>query len=891
MLLPLQFCSVGRLLLAIHGLSFLLPVAGVANAACGDEPVTTQGAVAASDEPNISPEQQRFFEARIRPVLMDSCGRCHSTEGGQGIRGGLSVSSREALRVGGESGPAVVPGDLDASLLWEAINYRGLRMPPNQKLPPEVIADFRQWIEMGAPDPRVPTEQVVQSKVTPEKIAEGRSFWAFQVPRRPELPPATQWSSAPIDRLLARQYTVRNLQPAPDAEPLTLLRRLYLDLIGLPPSPDQQQRFAAAWLQDPQQAVETTADELLARPQYGERWGRHWLDVVRFAESTGKEVDVSAPNAWRYRDYVIDAFNEDKPYDRFVREQLAGDLLAAKTDEQWASQLIATGFLALGPKALIEQNPRQFQADLIDEQIDVTTRVFLGVSVACARCHDHKFDPIPQSDYYALAGIFQSTETCFGGVRSQRNRHPSNLLILPVDDPNPCDTPLSKDELAELRRRRDEVQQQAAEARRAAFRPQPGGTNPQANPANQFILDQQATQLTTRINSVDENGQPLTVCMGVQDRPQPQDARLLIRGEIDQQAQTVPRGFVQVLGGPVAAMPANGSGRLQLARWIADESNPLTARVMVNRIWLHLFGEAIVRETENFGASGPRPTDQQLLDYLAVQFMDNGWSVKTLIREIVSSRAYRLSSAWNRQRFEQDPDNLYFARAQPRRLQAEVLRDCMLAASGRLDLQRPRGSMVAQYPAAILGPNGPVGTVMAPAATRPGAGPGMSPAGGPETSTGGPLARRLQQLGGAAGRFRPGQVQGNPFDASVAYRSVYLPVARGLLPRALEVFDFAEPSMVIGQRESSNTPAQALYLLNNRFVIEQSEVLASRLQQESADRTSQIQLAFRLVYGRAATEQELAASQSFLLQAADVSVGLAEFCQALFATAEFRYVN
>jgi len=891
MLLPLQFCSVGRLLLAIHGLSFLLPVAGVANAACGGEPVTTQGAVAASDESNISPEQQRFFEAKIRPVLLDSCGRCHSTEGGQGIRGGLSVSSRESLRVGGESGPAVVPGDLDASLLWEAINYRGLRMPPNQKLPPEVIADFRQWIEMGAPDPRMPTEQVVQSKVTPEKIAEGRSFWAFQVPRRPELPPATQWSSAPIDRLLAHQYEIRNLQPAPDSEPLTLLRRLYIDLIGLPASPEQQQQFVAAWQQDPQQAVETAADELLARPQYGERWGRHWLDVVRFAESSGKEVDVSAPNAWRYRDYVINAFNEDKPYDRFVREQLAGDLLPAKTDEQWASQLIATGFLALGPKALIEQNPRQFQADLIDEQIDVTTRVFLGVSVACARCHDHKFDPIPQADYYALAGIFQSTETCFGGVRSQRNRHPSNLLVLPVDDPNPSDTPLSKDELAELLRRRDEVQQQAAEARRAAFRPQPGGTNPQANLANQFILDQQATQLTTRINSVDENGQPLTVCMGVQDRPQPQDARLLIRGEIDQQAQTVPRGFVQVLGGTVAAMPANGSGRLQLARWIADESNPLTARVMVNRIWLHLFGEAIVRETENFGASGPRPTDQQLLDYLAVQFMDNGWSVKTLIREIVSSRAYRLSSAWNRQRLEQDPDNLYFARAQPRRLQAEVLRDCMLAASGRLDLQRPRGSILAKYPAAILGPNGPVGTVMAPAATRPGAGPGTSTASGPETSAGGPLARRLQQLGGAAGRFRPGQVQGNPFDASVAYRSVYLPVARGLLPRALEVFDFAEPSMVIGQRESSNTPAQALYLLNNRFVIEQSEVLASRLQQESADRTSQIQLAFRLVYGRAATEQELAASQSFLLQAADVSVGLAEFCQALFATAEFRYVN
>jgi len=841
----------------------------------------------------ITAEQQKFFETKIRPVLLESCGRCHSTEGGQGIRGGLSISSRESLLAGGESGPAVVPGDPDASMLWEAINYRGLRMPPNGQLPPAVIADFRQWIEMGAPDPRVPTDQVIQSKVTPEKIAEGRSFWSFQSPQRPEIPPATAWSAAPIDRLLGRQHAAHQLQPAPDADPLTLLRRLSLDLIGLPPEPDQQQQFLAEWQRDPQQAVEAAADRLLSLPQFGERWGRHWLDVVRYAESTGKEVDVSAPNAWRYRDYVIDSFNSDKPYDRFVREQLAGDLLPAKTDEQWASQLIATGFLALGPKALIEQNPRQFQADLIDEQIDVTTRVFLGVSVACARCHDHKFDPIPQSDYYALAGIFESTETCFGGVRSQRNRHPSNLLILPVDDPNPADTPLSKEELSDLRRSREEVQQQAVEARRAAFRPQPGGTNPQPNLANQFILDQQATQLTTRINSVDENGKPLTVCMGVQDRSQPKDARLLIRGEIDQQAQSVPRGVVQVIGGQAVAMPGGSSGRLQLARWIADDSNPLTARVMVNRIWLHLFGEAIVRETENFGASGPGPTDQQLLDYLAVQFMDKGWSVKTLIREIVTSRAYRLSSSWDQQRFEQDPDNLYFARAQPRRLQAEVLRDCILAASGRLDLQRPRGSMLAQFPSSILGPNGPVGAVMATGGPRAGVAPGMSGAAGSENNSGGPLARRLQQMNGAAGRFRPGMAQANPFDASVAYRSVYLPVARGLLPRSLEVFDFAEPSMVIGQREASNTPAQALYLMNNPFVIEQSEALSSRLLQEAETAAAQVQLAFQLVFSRSPTEAELHSSLQYLQagSSADSAMNLAKFCQALFATAEFRYLN
>jgi hypothetical protein len=524
--------------------------------------------------------------------------------------------------------------------------------------------------------------------------------------------------------------------------------------------------------------------------------------------------------------------------------------------------------------------------------------VFLGVSVACARCHDHKFDPIPQSDYYALAGIFQSTETCYGGVRSQRNRHPANLLILPIDDPNPADTPLTPAELADLRTRRDDLQRQAAEARRAAFRPNPAGTNPQQNIANQFLLDQQATQLTTRINSVDETGRPLTVCVGVQDRQRPQDARLLIRGEIDQQAQVVPRGFVQVLGGPQPSLPQNGSGRLQLARWLTADQNPLTARVMVNRIWLHLFGAAIVRETENFGASGPGPTDQQLLDYLAVQFVDGGWSVKSLIREIVTTRAYRLSSAWDQQRFEQDPDNLYFARAEPRRLEAEVLRDCMLAASGRLDLQRPRGSMISGFPSAILGPNGPVGTVMAPAAgqaagMRDAMAPRLLDTPGSAAQAAGPLARRLQQMGRANGRFRTAQGEGSLFDASVNYRSVYLPVARGLLPRSLEVFDFAEPSMVIGQRETSNTPAQALYLLNNGFVIEQSEVLSSRLLQDAANEQERIELAFQLVCSRPPTADELQASLQYLQAApsGDATTSLARFCQALFATAEFRFVN
>jgi hypothetical protein len=386
--------------------------------------------------------------------------------------------------------------------------------------------------------------------------------------------------------------------------------------------------------------------------------------------------------------------------------------------------------------------------------------------------------------------------------------------------------------------------------------------------------------------------------MGVQDRAQPRNARLLIRGEIDQAAQEVPRGFVQVLSSANAVLPADSSGRLELADWIASPSNPLTARVMVNRIWLHLMGQALVRETDNFGASGPKPANQALLDYLAVRFMDSGWSVKSLIREIVLSRVYRLSSEFQQERFERDPENQYFARANVRRMEAEVIRDSMLAVSGQLDLTRPRGSVMAHFSSTIIGPDGPIGAVMAPAA------PGMA----------GTTATQTRGRPGLLGR--PGQRQGDPamagglfprlrermngggggsvFDASVPFRSVYLPIPRNAVPRSLDVFDFAEPSMVIGQRETSNTPAQALYLLNNVFVIEQSDALARSLEQSEKDSDTRITQAFLLIFSRRPLPVELQASVQFLEdaeQSAKPSEALSAFCQALFASAEFRYVN
>lgn len=846
--------------------------------------VTSVGIAAQSDdEAPLPAESVQFFESKIRPVLVEHCYRCHSADG-QGVRGGLAVDNRDALLAGGESGPAIVPGNLEDSVLWNAINYRDYRMPPKNPLPKDVIEDFRKWIEMGAPDPRVSTGVVVHSKVTTEDIEKGRDFWAFKKPMRvePKTTKHSSWAQTQIDKHVASQWEENELDPAEDTDPSTLLRRIYFDLIGLPPTSEERDAFVKSYDSNPESAIAHVVNQLLERPQFGERWGRYWLDIARYAESTGKEVDMTFPNAWRYRNYVIDSFNSDKPYDQFVREQLAGDLLPAKDDKEFAEHLIATGFLALGPKALIEQNPRQFKADLVDEQIDTTSRVFLGVSVACARCHDHKFDPIPQTDYYALAGIFQSTDTFYGGTRTQRNRQPSNLIILPIDDPNPSDKPIPKTEIADLKKALKEREQELADARRAqrqGLASKEGG-NPRANFLNVAVLGQLVEQTVNRINSVDSNGKPISFCMGVQSVDKPRNAKLLVRGEIDQPAQEVKRGFVQVLCSQPVEIAPQSTGRKELAQWVASKDNPLTARVMVNRVWQHLIGNAIVRETENFGASGPGPTNQGLIDYLAVDFMEHDWSVKHVVRSIVTSRVYRLSSAYDKMRFEADPENLHVARGNVRRLDAEAIRDSLLAVSGQIDLKRPKASAIANYGSSVMGPNGPI-TVPTAALTK-----------------GSDAIRSTLQ-----GALRNGiRSAGNPLESTTYVRSIYLPIVRNSLPRALDVFDFAEPSLVVGTREVSNTADQALYMLNNPFVLEQSDALARRLIKSSSNQNERISQAFVTVYGRTPTQKEMRAAGDFLRKADDdkkqpqskeqrLFQALSQFCQALLCSAEFRLVN
>jgi hypothetical protein len=775
-------------------------------------------------------DQIAFFEKNIRPVLVRECYSCHATSARK-IRGGLRLDTRDGIRKGGDTAPAVVPGDVKKSLLVKAIRHTdaGLKMPPKKKLAADVIADVEKWIAMGAPDPREGKVEVVKHAID---ITRGRQLWSFQPPRV-SAPPAVRdgaWPRSPIDCFLLAQLEAKGLEPAPEEGPAALLRRVSYDLIGLPPAPEEVEAFLEAYAANPQAALAAVVDRLLASPQFGERWGRHWLDVARYAESSGRTVNFAYPYAWRYRDWVIDSFNKDKPYDRFIREQLAGDLLPARDDREKAELLIATGFLAIGPKTHDQRSRMQHLMDVADEQIDVTFQAFQGLTVACARCHDHKFDPIPQKDYYAVAGIFRSTETCYGTIRVFLNSQPSSVLSLPKE----ADVTLPLEPLTAERRAAIEKQIQDT-------RGQMRGITGQNAFLRRILLLSRTTALQSQLSQYEADGTPRPLAVGVREGRLIADGRLYNRGEISQPGETVRRGFPQVLTTRQPAI-ASGSGRRELADWIASPDNPLTARVMVNRVWLHLFGRGLVPTPDNFGTAGQPPSHPALLDSLALSFMEKGWSVKKLIRSIVLSRAYQMSSQLDDKSFEADPDNVLVWRMPQRRLEVEALRDTMLSAAGRLDLTRPRGSAV---------------------------------------------ARRGE---GNAGFFaRPG-AGGDPI-AGDRHRTVYLSIVRDGLPEMLTLFDFPDPSLIIGERATTTVPAQSLFLMNNRFVIEQAAALADRILAHG-DETHRVRQAFLLCYSRPPSPRELDLAHRFLQEYGREHTRRSTWtalCQALFASAEFSH--
>ncbi len=817
----------------MNGFSRVLMVGGVLLAGWGAAPPRLAAQKAEAEKgpaaKPATPEQLGFFEKNIRPVLVKECYSCHAA-GAKKIRGGLTLDTRAGLREGGDSGPALVPGDAAASLLVKAVKHvrDDLKMPPKKKLPDAVIADFEKWVAMGAPDPRDGTVKVARNEIDVEK---GRKFWSFRPVKRPT-PPAvkdTAWPEGAIDRFLLAGLEAKGLKPVADADPRALVRRVYFDLIGLPPAPEEVEAFVAAHAVNRRAALAAVVDRLLAAPAFGERWGRHWLDVARYAESSGKTANFAYPHAWRYRDYVIAAVNADKPYDCFIREQLAGDLLPARDDRQKAEHLVATGFLAIGAKAHDEQNRRQFLLDVLDEQIDATFQAFQGLTVACARCHDHKFDPIPQKDYYALAGIFRSTETCYGTVPLFLNFHPSPVLPLPkgAGAVTALD-PLTAEVREGIEKQMDGV--------RERMRNVTGGQNAFLQ---RIFLRDRVTTLRSRLDQYESNGTPRAFAMGVREGWYIGDSKLYVRGELSQPGDYVPRGFPQVLTRKQPVIK-EGSGRRELADFIASADNPLTARVMVNRVWLHLFGRGLVPTPDNFGASGLPPSHPALLDHLAVSFVENGWSVKKLIRTIVLSRAYQLSSQFDAKNFEADPDNTLVWRVPKRRLEAEALRDSLLALAGRLDLTRPRGS-----------------------------------------------AQARAGEGNLAFGFRGGFRGGLPPDR---HRTVYLPVVRDRLPELLTLFDFPDPSLIIGERQTTTVPAQALYLMNNPFVIEQAEALADRLLAGAGDDRGRLTRAYLLCYARPPSDREVRTAEKFIADYArkqERRPAWAALCQSLLVSAEF----
>lgn len=632
--------------------------------------------------------------------------------------------------------------------------------------------------------------------------------WSFTPLQRPTVDPAAGagWARDEIDRFIADALAGAGLKPNADADRTTILRRAAFDLIGLPPTPEELEKF----LRDPAPTPEAFAkvvDGYLASPRFGERWGRHWLDVARYADSVGRTWNAPFPYAWKYRDWVIASFNSDKPYNRFIAEQIAGDLLPASTVEQRREQVTGTGLLALGSLTLNAGGGEPYLLDQIDDQIDVVTRGFLGLSIACARCHDHKYDPVMQRDYYALAGIFYSTWT-YPGQAHQSNHtsagylDPEMLVRLPTDLAGPVDRvreiPSGIHTMGDLR--------------------QFGGKAP---PPYDLEPDW---------------------VMGMREGD-PRDCELRVGGVAFDYGEAPPRGSLAIPELPdFPGIPVDASGRFQLAQWIASPTHPLTARVMTNRIWQHLFGKGLVESVDDFGITGREPSHPALLDHLAIRFIEEGWSVKRLIRSIMLSRTYALDGTAQPAAMEKDPDNTLYWRATPRRLELEAIRDSLLFVSGLLETEPP----------------------------APGHLSGMNSRGN--------------------GRLR------SSLGFSSPCRTIYLPVLRDLLPDEYATFDFPDPSVVNGLRHVTTAPPQALFFMNSDFVENAAFAATDRVLGTGGGETSRIDAAYRLLLGRDPDATEREDATAFLASINDSGRDDPEhhrwsvFIQSLLATAEFRHV-
>jgi hypothetical protein len=799
----------------------------------------------AGGDPLARHEAVQFFETSVRPLLAANCYECH---GPDKQKGGLRLDSRAAIVRGGEIGPAMVPGAPAESAIVRAVGYNDpdLRMPPKQRLSPAQVEVLTRWVAMGAPWPggedAEPGDAKPAAAAGAMRVTDAdRAHWAFRPVADPATPPVRDatWVANPIDAFVLAKLEQAGLQPSPPAAPRELLRRASFDLTGLPPSPEEyaafvSDRFADAWPR--------AVDRLLASPRYGERWARHWLDVVRYAQTNGYERDGEKPLAWRYRDYVIGAFNADRPYDQFVREQLAGDELDVVTDDS----VIATGFYRL---AVVDDEPddaKTAEYDYHDDNLRTIGAAFLGLTVGCARCHDHKFDPIPQADYYRLLAFIHNVRP------HERERYTKDSAVyVPLGQREAIDAWYAEKDakLAPLRQQMEAIKapvRQGLIDKRLAELPEPVRlaylTDAAARTGEQQRLADEAAarvvpsdqdvinalqgpaagehgQLAQQVRELSGQKPPFEMAMAVREHgPVPAMTHVLVRGSAASPGARVVAGFPEVIGGvgPAAPIrpprPESTGLRRALAEWLVRPDHPLTARVMVNRVWQHHFGRGIVQTVDDFGKTGTPPTHPELLDWLASRFVEDGWSVKQLHKLILTSNTYRMSSraSGNPAAAAADPGNALLWRQDMRRLEAEAIRDSVLAVCGTLNPQAG-------------------GRGFFPRLSREAIASGSRPGDGWDVST-------------AAERNR---------------RSIYVYLKRSQLLPMLEMFDFNNTAMPSGERASTIVSPQALMLLNDDFVHEQADALARRLMGDAPDRGGRVTRAYALALGRAPTAAEL----------------------------------
>ena len=784
-------------------------------------------AVLAAEDPTAAPtaEQVRFFETRVRPVLVEHCHGCH---GEKKQWAGLRLDSREAVLKGGDSGPAVVPGKPGESLLVRAISHEDedLKMPEKGRIPDRQIADLTKWVEMGAPFP---------SAVTAAERTRDPNHWSFQPPADPAVPAVKNeaWAVTALDRFILAKLEAAELTPAEPADRRTLIRRVAFDLTGLPPTPEEVEAF----ISDPgSDAYVRMVDRLLDSPAYGEKWGRHWLDVARYADSNGLDENVAFGTAYRYRDYVVAAFNRDKPYNQFVREQLAGDLMTATSQEERHEQLIATGFLGLGAKVLAEVDETKMQMDLVDEQIDVFGRAFLGLTLGCARCHDHKFDPIETADYYGFAGIFKSTRAM--ETYTKLARWHENVL------PSPAVDAMKAEYEGQLAAKKQAISEAVAKADEAARASLATDAKP---PEKLETLYPDATKaelkkLRDELTKLEKTPPEYPTALGViEDKPA--DVPIHVRGSHLKLGEVVARHTPPVLRGPEPPQfTGSESGRRELAEWLVDPRHPLTARVFVNRVWRWHFGTGLVRSTDNFGLLSDAPSHPELLDWLARRFIEDGWSMKALHRRILNSATYRQSSVATAETLARDPENRLYSRANVRRLEAEEVRDAWLAVSGKLD-RTLGGSLLA--------------------------------------------IKNREYLFDHTSIDRT--------DYTSYRRSLYLPIIRNNVYDLFQLLDFPDPTVSTSDRSSTTVALQALLALNSPLVLQCASDLADRCLAVKGDDSAKLTQLSLIAYGRRPTVEELAGNTAFLAEVEqsvrDRRQAWNTLCHVVLAANEFVYVK